>query len=79
MTFYVSGSRDFVEKMEDILNKQAGLSKRVIYSRPSGTSFYFKYAHSDSIKLFHYMYDGVPNYMFLDRKYEKFMAGVYGS
>lgn len=79
MTFYVSGSKDFIEKLEDILNKKAGLSKRVIYSRPSGTSFYFKYAHNDSIKLFHYMYGGVPDHMFLDRKYDKFKESIYGS
>lgn len=79
MTFYVSGSKEFIEKMEDILNKKAGLAKRVIYFRPSGTSFYFKYAHQDSIKLFHYMYDSVPSHMYLDRKYNKFREGIYGS
>lgn len=79
MTFYVSGSKEFIERMEDILNKKACLTKRRIYSRPSGTSFYFKYGHQDSIKLFHYMYKGVPNYMFLDRKYEKFREGIYGT
>lgn len=79
MTFYVSGSKEFIEKMEDVLYRNAGLAKRVIYTRPGGTSFYFKYAHQDSIKLFHYMYDDVPNYMFLDRKYDKFREGIYGS
>ena len=79
MTFYVSGSNDFTNTLEDILNKKAHLTKRVIYRRPGGTSFYFKYAHKDSIKLFHYMYDGVKNHVFLERKYDKFMEGIYGS
>lgn len=76
MSSYVSGSREYIEKMEQILHEKAGLTKRKIYQRPSGTSYYFKYAHKDSIKLFHYMYDGVPNSMFLERKYDHFQKAL---
>ncbi|MDI6840675.1 MAG: LAGLIDADG family homing endonuclease [bacterium] len=73
-TSYTSGSKEFIYTMEQLLQTEAGLSKQKIYRR--GKSFYFKYGHTDSVKLFHYFYGNVSPDMYLERKYKKFLEGM---
>lgn len=77
--FFVSGSREFIEALEQNLNKNAGLSNQTIYSRPQGTSFNFKYAHTDCISFFKYIYAGADESMRMESKYQKFIEGFRNS
>ena len=71
---FVSGSRDFIRTLEQVLQEDAGLTKRTIYQRSK--SYYFRYGHRDAERLFHYLYDDVPSNMYLQRKYQKFAEEI---
>lgn len=77
--FFVSGSRDFIEKLEDTLHRNARLRKQTIYSRPEQTSYYFKYGHGDSLKFFEYVYSGSSYDIRFGTKFAKFTAGMGAS
>src|SRR3989338_2643675 len=74
-TSFVCGSLEFITGLKEHLRKQ-GLSDVKLYenkrSKKGNVSYYFRYGTKDSIKLFHYLYDEVPESQYLKRKYEIF-------
>ncbi len=74
-TAFVCGSFVFIKVLMEHLSKQ-GLSEVKLYedkrSKKGNVSYYFRYGINDSIKLFHYLYDGVPESQYLKRKYGVF-------
>ena len=74
-TSFVSGSKEFIEKMLSHLEK-AGLPERTIYKYKGREAYYFVFKRKDSIKLFHYLYDSVDSSMYLERKYKIFNTAV---
>ena len=74
-TLFVCGSLEFITVLKEHLRKQ-GLSDVTLYedkrSKKGNVSYYFRYGTKDSIKLFHYLYDVVPESQYLKRKYEIF-------
>lgn len=74
-TSFVCGSYEFIKVLVEYLNKE-GLSAVKLYedrrSKKGNISYYIRYGTKDSIKLFHYMYNGVPESQYLKRKYEVF-------
>ena len=71
--FFVSGSRDFISGLEGVLHREAGLREQTIYHRPTGTSFYFKYGHSDALRFFDFVYAGATDTIRFEEKYQKFL------
>jgi len=71
-----SGSKDFIEKLEDNLTK-LGLPKRNISQQKTKNGIYYgiRYGHYDSLKLFHILYKKAKNGLFLERKYRRFLEG----
>jgi predicted DNA-binding protein YlxM (UPF0122 family) len=73
---FVSGSLNFVEGMVAAL-KSAGLPERTIHiNKGKNPSYYFRYTGTQVIKLFHYLYDDVPESQYLERKYKLFRASL---
>lgn len=74
-TAFVCGSLSFVKILMQYL-EDAGLSKRKLYSdtrsKGGNTSYYFRYATKDSIKLFRFLYHDVTENQYLKRKYDIF-------
>ena len=74
-TSFVCGSLEFITVLKEHLRKQ-GLSDVTLYedrrSKKGNVSYYFRYGTNNSIKLFYYLYDGVPENQYLKRKYEVF-------
>lgn len=70
---YVSGSYDFILDMLKELNN-AGL-KQVKISK-NRKSYYFRFYGKECEKLFHFLYDGVPEKEYLIRKYNIFKNGL---
>jgi hypothetical protein len=69
---YITGSIRFAEGMLKAL-LEAGFAKRTLYSlHRKSISYYFRFTGSQCIKLYHYMYDGVPESQYLKRKYDMF-------
>ncbi len=75
-TNFVSGSKEFIEKLELAL-QGLGLPARTIYEQPTknGISYMFRYGHKNSEKLFAVIYKDIRNGLFLARKYNKFRIG----
>lgn len=66
---FVSGSKSFIEGIiSELVN--LGLPERRLYRQRR--SFYFRYTGSSCAKLYHILYDDVPESMYLKRKYERF-------
>ena len=77
---FVSSSKGFLDTLESKL-RALGMPKRNIYQHKTKncTSYMFRYAHKDSIKLFTVLYkDNSPGngMIFLERKYNKFIEGM---
>ena len=74
---FVCGSIEFITVLKEHLHKQ-GLTEVTLYedkrSKKGNVSYYFRYGTKDSIKRFHYLYDGVPESQYLKRKYEVFRS-----
>lgn len=69
---FASGSKDFVYGLGESIERQTGLKVHV-YIDSKGT-YTLNYDSPVSVEmLFHYMYDGVPSILILDRKYNKFI------
>ena len=67
---YTSGSLKFIESLVIELEK-AGLTKKEIYrTKSKSPSYYVSYGKDNSIKLYHYLYDGVSAKQYLSRKYK---------
>ena len=75
---FVGSSKSFLDSLENSLRK-LGMPKRNIYRQKTknSTSYMFRYAHKDSIKLFKLMYkDTLKNELYLKRKYDKFKTVI---
>lgn len=73
---FCSGSRLFIEQM---LNNMYSFkfSKRTIYVKPGKhPNYYFKFSGDQCKKLFHFMYDNVPETQYLKRKHNIFLKGI---
>ena len=73
---FVSSSKDFIIGLQQSL-ESLGMPKRTIYIQKTknGWSYMFIYDHKDSVKLFNILYKNAQNRLFLERKYERFLAG----
>ena len=70
---FISGSKPFAEGILKHLIS-LGLSERRLYTGYAGRAFYFRFLGRDCARLYHIFYDGVPESMYLVRKYERFKA-----
>ena len=70
---FISGSKLFAEGILKQL-VSLGLSERRLYRENRGIAFYFRFLGLDCARLYHVFYDGVPESMYLTRKYERFNA-----
>jgi hypothetical protein len=69
---FISGSRIFVEGMISQLDK-LGLPPRTIYRSKTNKAYNCRYSGDKQCgRLFHIFYHGVPDTMYLSRKYERF-------
>ena len=70
---YVSGSKEFIEQLVQHL-VELGLPNRTIHksTRSKNPTYYFRYTGPSCVKLYHVLYDGVDESMYLTRKYERF-------
>lgn len=70
---FVSGSKDFIEQLVRNL-VSLGLSDRTIHKsmRSKNPSYYFRYTGRACVMLYHVLYDGVDESMYLRRKYMRF-------
>ncbi len=70
---FVSGSKEFIERfMQNLVS--LGMPDRTIHKsmRSKNPSFYFRYTGLPCRRLFHVLYDGVNESMYLTRKYLRF-------
>jgi hypothetical protein len=72
---FISGSKLFSAGILKHL-VSLGLSERKLYTGNEGRAFYFRFLGRDCAKLYHVLYDGVPESMYLTRKQERFTAIV---
>lgn len=70
---FVSGSKLFIEALLQHL-VGLGLPNRTLHSRETSKhpSYYFRFNGRDCASLYHVLYDGVEESMYLTRKHEKF-------
>lgn len=67
---FVSGSLEFIKGIVNELER-AGLSRRTIHAtKGKSPSYYLKLNRPDCVKLYHYLYDHVPESQYLRRKYD---------
>lgn len=79
-TGFYSGSKDFIEKLEDNLT-ELGMPKRKISQQKTKNGIYYgiRYGHENSLKLYGILYKNAQNRLFLERKYNRFLEGLnYG-
>jgi hypothetical protein len=73
---YISGSLKFVEGLVTAL-KDAGFPERKIYiNKGKSPSYYIRVTGTQVPKLYHYLYDDVPESQYLDRKYKLFYSSL---
>ena len=70
---YVSGSKDFVRSTVLQLHN-LGMPLANIYSSSRSAAYYFRFHGVACARLYHIFYDGVPEEMYLRRKYDRFRA-----
>ena len=70
---YVSGSKDFIERLVGHL-VNLGLPDRTIHKnvRSKNPSYYFRYTGGQCTNLYHVLYDDVDSSMYLSRKHDAF-------
>jgi intein/homing endonuclease len=68
LTCFAYANLEFLQELSKSLTRDVGM--RPGYLDKKGN--HLCYSKNDSIKLFHYMYDGVPKEQYLERKYNKF-------
>lgn len=68
---YVSGSKVFMEKLVEILQRELSIEKITLFTR--GNSYYFKLHTKNCLKLCHHFYDGVSPELYLSRKFNVYM------
>jgi len=74
---FYSGSKYFIEKLEDNLIN-LGMPKRRISQQKTKNGIYYgiRYGHKNSLKLFNILYKNAKNRLYLDRKYRRFLEGI---
>lgn len=75
---FYSGSKDFIEKLEDNLTK-LGLPKRKISQQKTlnGIFYGIRYGHKNSLNLFNILYKSIQqDTLYLERKYRRFLEGL---
>lgn len=74
---FVSGSQKFIEGFAKAL-ADAGLPKRRIYvlNRGRNPSYTIRFSERDCAKLYHYLYDRVPESQYLSRKHKIFYENI---
>lgn len=69
---FASGSREFLEGLGEAIERQTGL--KIYVSVDKRGTWRLDYSSTIATEIFfHYMYDGVPQNIILDRKYNKFL------
>lgn len=69
-----SGSRNFIEDVQQILIKETGIKKLQIYH---GTSYFVSWgSKEDKKKLFYYLYSDLNSTYYYSRKYERLLVAV---
>lgn len=75
---FISGSLNLVEGISEVL-KNAGLPERKIYVRKAkNPCYYIRVTGTQVPKLYHYLYDDVPESQYLDRKHKLFRLSLQG-
>lgn len=69
-TIFTSGSREFLLGLERALRSRLGLLKKPIYK--SRRSFQLRYSTAESMKLCHFVYDGMKSGQYLQRKFNTY-------
>jgi hypothetical protein len=72
---FISGSPAFAASLHDWLVR-LGMPRRTIHCDFRSNAYYFRWSRGDCGKLFHILYDGVPESQYLSRKYERFRAAA---
>jgi hypothetical protein len=70
---FISGSENFATEILKHL-VMLGMSETRMYKRSRRNIFEFRFRGTDCAKLYHVLYDDVPEIMYLNRKYERFEA-----
>ncbi|MCX5712301.1 MAG: hypothetical protein NTY47_04420, partial [Candidatus Omnitrophica bacterium] len=70
MVRFASGSKDFLRSLSNRLSVTSGVIGGCITKNTGGQ--HLVYSKNDSGKLFNFMYNGVSNKEYLERKYNKF-------
>ena len=68
---FTSGSKKFLQELLDILSEKVDLKQKLIYN--SHRSFQLRLATADSIEFFRFLYEDVPQDLFLRRKFDVFL------
>lgn len=71
---FISGNKIFLKNLLETLRKYGNLKGGFIVKKNSG--FELSFSINDSKKLYRFMYEGVPNSQFLERKYNKFQKAL---
>lgn len=70
-----SGSRPFLQSVQDVLVKEIGVKKLGIYQ---GTTYFITWSSkTDRLKLFHYLYDQLEDTFYYNRKYQRLYNSLY--
>ena len=77
-TSFHSGSKAFIEKLEDNLIRLGMPKRRRISQQKTKNGIYYgiRYGHENSSKLFNILYKNAGNRLFLERKYNRFLEGL---
>lgn len=70
LTRFASGSKKLLEELHGLLRKYVQLKGGAVYKNSRG--YHLNFSIRDSIRLFRYMYEGVPKEEYLERKYNIF-------
>jgi len=71
---FYSGSKRFLEGLNQAISSNTNITLKNLYHKKSerGQCNVLKYSGCNSYELFNFMYEDVPEYMILKRKYERF-------
>lgn len=73
-TRFISGNKIFLKNLLETLREYANLKGGFIVKKNSG--FELSFSINDSKKIYRFMYGGVPNSRFLERKHNKFQKAL---
>jgi hypothetical protein len=75
-TRFISGNKKFLENLLKMLRRNAHLKGGFIVKKSKDSGFELSFSINDSKKLYKFMYEGVSNSRFLERKYNKFQKAL---